>query len=415
MSQHPTQMENNQIEQRYMLGYDFPAMVRLAFGTAILVSSVLLIPDTVAIMPSSHGPLALLIRATGLWLSAFIQWSLGFLCILQLAALINRGIVVDNTGIQISRFSKRICWSEIVGWNGEARNVVSRLMLSKTPAFRIQLYINDKNNVKARNLDSLFFQNAQFESLMYLICRSSFGFVPDTALVTISDGVAMQSVKAAHSKATARGKLFTIYITIMLLLFTGRSAARNFFYNDAAQAMNRCEYQIAKRDCEISIAIDSNFSYSHDRLARCEFRLHNNNEAEKQWLAALRLKPDLVSAKVGLSNVCMARGQYKRAHELLTSAVRLEPRDIAAFLNLGYLNMKLGRRGDGIRSIERAVKLAPQDSTVRVLSADAFLAAGRRDRAADLLEGVKEKDVDEEKKTILKRLRADLSEDENSI
>ncbi len=413
MSQPPPQIANDFTNEKYILAYDFLAMVRLALGTAVLVSTVLLIPDTIAIIPSSHSPWALLIRAIGLWFSAFIQWSLGFLCILKLAALINRGIVIDDTGIQISRFSKKIGWSEIVGWNGDARNVVSRLMFSKSPEFRVQLYVNEKNNVKAKNIDSLFFQNAQFESLMFLICRSSFGFVPDTAHVTISNGVGMKSIQVAHRKVTARGKLFTIYIAVMMLLFTGRSAARNYLYNEAAQAMNRCEYQMAKRDCELSIAIDSTFPYAHDRLARCEFRLHNNDEAEKQWQTALRLKPDLVSAKVGLSNVYMARGKYEKAHELLTSAVRLEPRDIAAFLNLGYLNLKLGRQTDGIKSIENAVNLAPQNSTVRVLSADAFLAAGRRDRAADLLKGVEEKDVEQEKKSILKRLRNDLGEEKS--
>lgn len=415
MSNRTNPIASQFIDQKYILGYDFFAMVRLALGTAFLVSTALLVPDTIAIIPSSHSLQALFIRSVGLWFSAFIQWSLGFLCLLKIASLVNRGIIIDGTGVQISRFAKKIYWSDIVGWNGDARKVMSRLMFSKSEAFRIQLYVNEKNEIKAKNLDSLFFKKDQFESLMYLICSSSFGFVPDTAQVTIVDGVALHRMQSTHSKVRARGRLFTCYIAIMMLLFTGRSAARNYLYNSAAQAMNRCEYQAAKGNCELSIAIDPTFPYTHDRLARCEFRLHNNDEAEKQWLAALRLKPDLVSAKVGLSNLYMLRGRYDEAHELLTSAVRLEPRDIAAFLNLGYLNLKLGNLSDGIKSIENAVNLAPQDCTVRVLSAEAFLAAGQRERAADLLKGIREKDVEPEKKSILQRLRTDLVEEEKNI
>lgn len=401
--------EPGSIDCEYVLPYNTAAMTRLSLGTAILVSTVLLIPDTIAILPSTHNVPALLIRAAGLWLTVFTQWSLAFLGILQLASIINRGIVVDPGGIRLSRLSPRIDWSNVNGLAGEPRPLISRLIFLKEPAVRVQLYVrNKKGKIKTRPIDSLFFSQNEFQSLLRLICKSSFGFAPNAAQVVISNCDTRTQIQSAYQRAGTKSKLITAYIAIMLIAFTGRGAARNYFYNQAGQAVNRTDYEQGKRYCELSLIFDGTYPYALDRLGRCEFRLDEVEKAEGHWRQALKMKPDLVSAKVGLSNVLMKRGKFEEARRVLDNAARLEPRDIPVQLNLGHLNIRTGHSIEGIRNFDRALQLAPGNATVKLLSAEAYLSVGKRDTAQALLKGIKPEEVENHNRKVYEKLRKDL-------
>jgi tetratricopeptide (TPR) repeat protein len=382
-------------------------MVRLSLGTALMVATVLTIPDTIAIIPSTHDATALLIRVAGLWLTVFIQWSLAFLGILHVAALVNRGVVVSPQGISLSRLSKPIEWSSIAGVGGESRPFISKLMFLKQPAMRLQIYVQNKKEIKVKNIDSLFFSQEEFASLTYALCQSSFGFAPDAAQVVIANQEE-EKIKAAYRKSNTKSKLITAYIAIMLIAFTGRGAARNYFYNQAGQFVNQANYETGKRFCELSLSIDGTYPYALDRLARCEFRLKDSVNAEKHWEKALRMKPDLVSAKVGLSNIHIQRKEFDEAKKLLVNALRLEPRDIPVLLNLGYLNMQSGNAVEGLKYFERALALAPESSTVRLLAAQAYFTAGSPNKAQDLLTGLTLNDIENHNKHIFTKLKADL-------
>lgn len=396
------------LDRAYVLKFNIHAMTRLALGTAILVSTVLLIPDTIAILPSTHDPLALVIRSSGLWLTVFIQWTLAFLGILSFAGIVNRGIIVDKNGICLSRFSKKIEWQNIVGVSGESRPLISRLMLLKNPAVRLQLYVQNKNDIKVRTIDSLFFSQQEFTSLLNLIGFSSFGFAPDVPQVVVAKTVAREPIKKAYKRSENKGKLITAYIAIMLIAFTGRGAARNYFYNQAGQFVNKADYKTGKHYCELSLMIDGTYPYALDRLARCEFRLGESADAEQHWTKALRMKPDMVSAKVGLSNVMMKRKDFDGARKLLTNAVRLEPRDIPVHLNLGYLNMQTGKNSDGIRNFETAIQLAPGNATVRLLAAQAYLSIGNIDRAASLFNAIRPAEVEKHNQSVYDEVQKNL-------
>ncbi len=396
------------LDRAYVLKFNMRAMVRLALGTAILVSTVLLIPDTIAILPSTHDPLALLIRSSGLWLTVFIQWTLAFLGILSFAGILNRGIIVDQNGIRLSRLSKTIAWNNIVGISGESRPMISRLMFLKTPAVRMQLYVQNKNDIKVRTIDSLFFSEQEFTSLLNLIGLSSFGFAPDVPQVVVAETMAKEPIKKAYKRAENKGKLITAYIAVMLIAFTGRGAARNYFYNQAGQFVNKTDYKTGKHFCELSLMIDGTYPYALDRLARCEFRMNDSVEAEKHWKKALQMKPDMVSAKVGLSNIMMKRNDFDGARLLLTNAVRLEPRDIPVQLNLGYLNMQTGKTSDGIHNFETAVELAPENATVRLLAAQAYLSIGNFERAESLFKAIRPAEVEKHNQSVYDKVRKDL-------
>jgi len=395
------------VDKEYVTPFDLMAMTRLAFGTAILVSTVLCIPDAIAILPSTHSAIAFITRVSGIWLSVFVQWFLAFLGILHIAAIINRGVVIGPSGIKLWRFSKLIPWSQIIGFGADARPLVTRLTLNAQPAIKLQLYVTQKSSVKTKNLDSLLFEPAAFISLVKAISSTSCGLVPDSIQVVLTRSDS-ESVKTAYKRSNTRSKLVTAYIAAMLVLFTGRGAARNYLYNMAGQSFNKSHYLESKHLCEFSLAVDGTYPYALDRLARCEYRLQDHVSAEQHWKKALKMKPDLVSAKVGLSNICIQRRQFDSAKSLLKTALRLEPQDIPVHLNLGYVSMQMGDAAESLIYFKKALQLAPSNPTVKLLSAQAYLEVGENATAKELLRDIKSTDLELHNRATLSRVKGIL-------
>lgn len=407
MSPTDTNQAHSTLDQEYILKFNPTAMTRLSLGTGLLVSTVLTIPDTIAILPTTHDIAALGIRVTGLWLSVFVQWCLAFLGILHAAALINRGIIVGPENIRLNRFSKPIDWSNIAGIAGEPRPLISKLMFLKQPAMRFQLFVKHQDDIKVKNLDSLFFSQSEFSSLVNVIAQSSFGFAPQATQVLIIDRE-KEKLKKAYKRAGAKSKLITAYIAVMLMLFIGRGAARNYFYNEAGQYFNQANYLDAKRFCETSLAIDGTYPFALDRLARCEFRMKDATNAETHWKKALQMKPDLVSAKVGLSNIYMQRKDFDAAENVLTNALRLEPRDIPVHLNLGHLYIQRGERKRGLEYFEKALRFSPDNATVKLLAAQAYLSDGAKDKALNLITSMNESEVEPHNRLVYAQVKEKL-------
>ncbi len=365
-------------DRRFIVQSDLRAKLRVALATGVAIATVLAIPDAISILPNAASPLSFVIRVAGLWLSVLVQWFICFLGILNLCAFISRGIVVDAEGIQLSRFSKPIPWTKIRAVSSDTRPFFSKLLRSKTPATRIHLFVDQKKGLGARQIDSFLYSPAEFRLLFETICQNSIGLVPDSNSVVIGDiGKVSETLCKSYASVGRKQRLMTVYVTIMLALFLGRNSTRNFLYNEAGGSFNKQDYVAAKRLCELALKIDSTFPYAWDRLARSEYRLKELAPAEAHWKRALKMKPDLVPAKVGLSSICMQRRQYDTAREYLLTAMRLEEANIPALVNLIELNARTGRMNEALKNTDLIVQLAPRDSTVRLLAAQTYLRAGR--------------------------------------
>src|SRR5579885_2440051 len=155
-------------------------MLRLAFRTAFIVATVLLLPDLIAISPSCSSIAVLCVRAIGLWLSVWIQWFLSFLLILISASFLQRGVLLGEGGIQLSRFSKPIGWERIVAAQDEPNLLISRILFLRKPARRLTLMVQSEDGrCCMRHLDSLCFSSDEFDRLKHLICERSFVFQLD--------------------------------------------------------------------------------------------------------------------------------------------------------------------------------------------------------------------------------------------
>src|SRR5690606_31451264 len=120
----------------------------------------------------------------------------------------------------------------------------------------------------------------------------------------------------------------------------------------------------AKQSFKQSILLDSTYPYSFDRLARIEYRQKNLKDAERLWTIALKRKPDLVSAKVGLSGVYIQRKEWKKAEEILKKSIWLEPQDVPANMNLAYLYIEIEREEEALVLIKQLRNLVPESDAI---------------------------------------------------
>jgi Flp pilus assembly protein TadD len=142
----------------------------------------------------------------------------------------------------------------------------------------------------------------------------------------------------------------------------------------------------------LALKVDPTFAFAWDRMARAEFRMNDLILAEQHWKHSLKMKPDLVSAKVGLSNICMQRKQYENARKLLQTALRLEEANIPAHLNMVELNVLTGNIKEAVSCSDLTLRLAPRDTRVRLVAAQTYMLSGDVERAANLIKLVEKDD-----------------------
>ncbi|MFA5937320.1 MAG: tetratricopeptide repeat protein [Candidatus Paceibacterota bacterium] len=111
-------------------------------------------------------------------------------------------------------------------------------------------------------------------------------------------------------------------------------------------------------------------------LNDAEFAAGNNNlsDAEKKYIAAVRLDPKNKDAYLGLGEVYRKQGQYEEAVETLRFVTQLDPSDDRAFARLAEIAEANGNTEQAIEYYEKAVLL--NDSTPSRFAKLAELFAG---------------------------------------
>jgi Flp pilus assembly protein TadD len=105
-------------------------------------------------------------------------------------------------------------------------------------------------------------------------------------------------------------------------------------------------------------------------------------EAEADLVEAVRLAPDLASARAGLGIVLDLQKRTADAEEQHRLAVKLEPRNAAYLNNLGFSLFLHGKVKDAIPYYEQAVRLGPTIHRTRTNLGFACAARGDLQRAA---------------------------------
>ncbi|MBM3522644.1 MAG: tetratricopeptide repeat protein, partial [Alphaproteobacteria bacterium] len=195
---------------------------------------------------------------------------------------------------------------------------------------------------------------------------------------------------------------------------------------------SRQDYEIAKRMFERAIELAPDYARAHAGLANCESErylfldsdaspatileasgralelepdlaeahaarglalstLDRNEEAEREFMAALRINPQLLEALKFYGRFCFAQDRLEEAASLFERASRSAPDDCRYPVHLSQIYKDLARPVDARAKLSLAVDLAeaellrrPENSHAAVLGAAAYARLGRADRARDL-------------------------------
>ena len=386
-------------------------MFKLAWGSATTISTLMCIPDAVGIIPVVSDPITWAVRMSGLWLSAFILWFLGFLAMLCFARFVGGGILMNEKGIRFWRFGKQVEWTNIKAVTVDKQPFFSLAFHLRSPARRLLIFEErkpgkhwfqwrmkmlpgktgakpDEPKLMPHPIPSFQFADKEFTSLFVHVCRKSLNFVPNSLDVYSfpPDTGAPKFLRSTSERAAVVRKILSVVIAIGLVMFLGRRASLNYFFNRGASCFRHENYLAARNEFKMATKIDPTFAPGWDQLARTEFRSGDTAEAEEHWHRALQMKPDFVEAKIGMSNIYMRRGELQKARELLDQCARLVPHNCAIYLNQAELYSKLGEipRANIVLEIVEREGYSDPDSLAR--AAKIYFDLGNKTKAKTLID-----------------------------
>jgi tetratricopeptide (TPR) repeat protein len=107
------------------------------------------------------------------------------------------------------------------------------------------------------------------------------------------------------------------------------------------------------------------------------------DEAERAFRQAIKIKPDYVGAHNDLGTMYLASGRPRLALKSLKKALELRPNDRIVLRNLAEAYWQLGRWRDAQATYRRAIRIMPKDATLRYHLGAAYAAQGKWQKAAE--------------------------------
>jgi len=104
-----------------------------------------------------------------------------------------------------------------------------------------------------------------------------------------------------------------------------------------------------------------------NRLGAIYGRQNRLADAEEQFQAAIKLKPDDAEAYANLGSVYGRMGRIEDAVAQTEKALAYNPANLLALRNLGFAYAQMGRTGDARRLLQRALDINPNQEDVRGL------------------------------------------------
>src|SRR5262249_15516804 len=118
--------------------------------------------------------------------------------------------------------------------------------------------------------------------------------------------------------------------------------------------------------------------------------------AERDYRAALALRPDLRGIHFALGELYLGAADYAAAEREFRAEVRLTPGSAAAACKLGKVLLDLGRTSEALAELKRANALEPDMPETLLELAKASFASGEPDTAERLLRKLLEQEQDSE-------------------
>ncbi|OAN52393.1 hypothetical protein A6A04_00100 [Paramagnetospirillum marisnigri] len=158
------------------------------------------------------------------------------------------------------------------------------------------------------------------------------------------------------------------------LMALGDIFRRHKRYAEAADAYDRALARVDTKD-------PRNWTLLYARGIALE-RSKQWNRAERDFLEALRLKPDQPDVLNYLGYTWVDQGlNVEQGRKLIERAVELRPNDGAIVDSLGWALYRMGEFQAAVRHLERAAELKAEDPTINEHLGDALWQVGRYDEA----------------------------------
>ena len=316
------------------------AMAQLAIGTSVVIASLLVIPDGVALIPNASDFGAWVLSIIGIWISASVLWFVGFLAIMHAVRFFVGSVEVSDKHVKFWRFARPIMWADVAAIANEPQLFFTKVFSLKETARRLTIFELKKSwrkkltfNLVPHHLPSFFFAPRDFDRMILDICQRKFGYVPNGLEVVVAQPSAFDQLRSIYKSLAWQRVLLSLVIALGLVMLLGRKAYVNFQYNSGNKAMSAQNLPRAKEMYSAALAMEPTFAAGWNNLGNTEFQMGDFVLAEKHWKRSLLYKPDFVEAKISLSYLYLQNREFSKAGEFIDSALKLAPMNPYALVN----------------------------------------------------------------------------------
>ena len=128
----------------------------------------------------------------------------------------------------------------------------------------------------------------------------------------------------------------------------------------AGSITNRRNYNEAIKSLNTSLSYRAGYPDAHNELGYALRNLDRNSEAIQAYREAIRLKPDMGLAHLGLGDVYYYNTkQYAEAAKAYKQGLQYRPNNATAQYNLGWCYNDLERYTEAIEELRKAIQLKP--------------------------------------------------------
>ena len=379
--------------------FDSKTLAQLSVGSAVVIATLLSVPDAVALIPGATSIISWALRLIGNWVIGAVLWFVGFGALVQLLRLVSRGVWAGASGLKLSRFDRLIQWSDIQSISLEPNAFFTRIFSLKVPARRLTVYFRftAKNKILANVLfpnfiPSFFFTKETFDALVRTIFDRS-QILPSAQLpLNLDHDYAVFAfrpeqitiVKNTSNWLNKQRLIVTAVIAISLIVFLGRKAIVYYAYNSALKEYSRGQFEKADRSFKLSTDFDYTFAAGWNGRAQTEFhlaemKLTSFDQARIFWHRALLCKPDYVEPRLGLARLDFYKRDFVSAADNITRAAFFAPQNTLVMLEQAEFDVRYGRPAQGLKEARLLVSQA-QASAEYVFMAHCLIAQAKLDQ-----------------------------------
>jgi tetratricopeptide (TPR) repeat protein len=129
---------------------------------------------------------------------------------------------------------------------------------------------------------------------------------------------------------------------------------------DLLYYLGRASGLLSKNSFDTLESTFPNSARAHQALAENYAVLRQTHEAEKEYIGALRLRPDAPGIHLALGQVYAAAAEWPKAEEQFQAETKLQPGDAETAYRFGHALLQEGKIQEARTELQRADRLRPQ-------------------------------------------------------